>query len=169
MAEVLTERTRDTDLDKQQRWDEASKDSQRALQTIDTDLPIPAGTPQDKMDAYKGYLRSSAYSILGTVQFNQEKYPDAEAYYQKSIDALPSQPDPIVILRLALSLDKQNRYGDALKQADRAVEMTQDGTTAGQLARREHDRLVQLTGGIPATPSSTAPPSGAPTPNPPKN
>ena len=171
VAEVLAERTRDTDLDKQQRWDEATKDSQHALETIDTDLPIPAGTPQDKIDAYKGELRSNAYSILGTIQFNQEKYPDAEAYYRKSIDALPSQPDPIVILRLALCLDKQNRYGDALKQADRAVELTPDNTTAGQLARREHDRLVQLTGGIPTTPSSPAPASSSPTttPTPPKN
>jgi tetratricopeptide (TPR) repeat protein len=167
VAEVLTERTRDSDLDKQQRWDEATKDAQRALQTIDTDLPVPPGTPQEKVDAYKGYLRSSVYSILGTLQFNQEKYPEAESDYQKSIAAFP-QPDPVVVLRLALALDKQNRYGDALKQADRAVELTQENTTAGQLARREHDRLVQLTGGI-VTPSSStpaAPPAGAPSPAP---
>lgn len=170
VAEVIVERTRDTDLDKQQRWDEATKDAQHAIQTVDTDLAIPAGTPQEKVDAYKGYLKSSAYSILGTVQFNQDKYPDAESYYQKSIDALPSQPDPIVILRLALSLDKQARYGDALKQADRAVELTQDGTTAGQLARRERDRLVQLTGGISSAPPSNAPANTTPpSSNPPKN
>jgi tetratricopeptide (TPR) repeat protein len=173
VAEVLTERTRDTDLDKQQRWDEASKDAQHALQTVDTDLAVPAGTPQEKVDQYKGYLRSTIYSILGTVQYNQEKYADAEGYYRKSIDAFPSQPDPVVVLRLALALDKQNKYGDALKQADRAVELTQENTTAGELARREHDRLVQLTGGIATTPATTPPannpPATTPNPPPPKN
>src|SRR5689334_7189056 len=45
VAEVLTERTRDTDLDKDQRLDEATKAAQKALQTIDTDVAFPAGTP----------------------------------------------------------------------------------------------------------------------------
>jgi tetratricopeptide (TPR) repeat protein len=165
-AEVITERTRDTDLDKDQRWAEAQKDAQHALETIDTDVAIPAGTPQDKIDAYKGFLRSSAYSILGALASNQEKYVEAEDYFHKSIAAYPSQPDPVVVLRLALALDKQNKYPEALKEANHAVEMTQEGTTAGTLARRERDRLVQLTGGSnpaqPAKPPATTPPSPAP-------
>jgi tetratricopeptide (TPR) repeat protein len=165
-AEVITERTRDTDLDKDQRWAEAQKDAQHALDTIDTDAMIPQGTPQDKIDAYKGFLRSSAYSILGALASNQEKYVEAEDYFHKSIAAYPSQPDPVVVLRLALALDKQNKYPEALKEANHAVEMTQENTTAGTLARRERDRLVQLTGGSnpaqPAKPPATTPQNPAP-------
>ena len=163
VGEVLAERTRDTDLDKAQRWDEATKSGQRALQTIDTDLSIPANTPQEKVDDYKGYLRSSAYSVLGAVDFNQEKYPEAEGYFRKSIDAYPAQPDPVVVLRLALALDKQGRYADALKEADRAVELSQGNQALADPARRERDRLVQLTGGIPVpAPNSPAPPTQDP-------
>jgi tetratricopeptide (TPR) repeat protein len=164
-AEVIGERTRDTDLDKDQRFAQATKDAQRALETIDTDVPIPANTSQSQVDAYKGLLRSSAYSILGTIQYDQEKYAAAQDYFQKSIDAYPSQPDPVVVLRLALALDKQGKYPEALKEANRAVELTQDGTAAGTTARHERDRLVQLTGG--ATPGSnnpapaSKPPTGA--------
>jgi tetratricopeptide (TPR) repeat protein len=165
VAEVVVEHTRDTDLDKDQRFDEAYKTAQHALQTVDTDLSIPAGTPQDKIDAYKGYLRSSAYSVLGTLQFNREKYSEAENFYRKAIDAFPSQPDPIVVLRLALALDKEEKYPAALEQANRAVQLTQEGTTAGTYARRERDRLTQLTGGsAPAKPAGTTP-----NPAPPKN
>jgi tetratricopeptide (TPR) repeat protein len=164
-AEVIAERTRDTDLDKDQRLAEAQKDAQRALQTVDTDIAIPIGTPQDKIDAYKGFLRSSAYSILGTLAFNQKNYPEAEAQFHKSIDAYPSSPDPVVVLRLAIALDNQGKYPDALKQANRAVELTQENTTAGTLARRERDRLLQLTGGSSAPASK--PPAGAT--NPPSN
>jgi tetratricopeptide (TPR) repeat protein len=167
VAEVLTERTRDTDLDKDQRLDEARKLAKRALETVETNVTVPAGTPQEKIDAYKGFLRSSAYSILGTLQFNQEKYPDAEDQFRKSIEAYPAQPDPVAVLRLALALDKQGKYPEALKEATRAVELTQENTPAGTLARRERDRLVQLTGG--SAPTPTPKPPTTPSVDAPKN
>ncbi len=163
VAEVLTERTRDTDLDKDQRLAEAQQSAEKAVQTIDTDVAVPAGTPQDKVDAYKGFLRSSAYAILGTLQFKQDKFKEAEDDFRKSLAVYPAQPDPVVVLRLALALDKQGRYPDALKEANHAVELTQEGTTAGTLARRERDRLVQLTGG---TAPAGANPSGMANPAP---
>jgi tetratricopeptide (TPR) repeat protein len=165
-AEVIAERTRDTDLDKDQRFDQATKYAQHALETIDTDVPIPAipasatqsqiDAYKSQIDAYKGLLRSTAFSVLGTIEYDQEKYAEAEGYFRKSIDAYPAQPDPVVVLRLALALDKQAKYPDALKEANRAVELTQEGTAAGTTARHERDRLLQLTGG--ANPGSSSPP-----------
>jgi tetratricopeptide (TPR) repeat protein len=143
--------------------------AEHALETIDTDISAPAGTPPEKIDAYKRFLRSTAYSVIGTIQFNREKYVDAEASLRKSIDADPSQPDPVAVLRLALALDKQDKYPEALKEANQAVDLTKEGTNLGVTARRERDRLAQLTGsgtapapGTPpsATPGST-PPNGA--------
>jgi tetratricopeptide (TPR) repeat protein len=165
-SEVIAERTRSTDLDKDQRYDQAKKYAEHALETVDTDVPIPAGAPQSQIDAYKGLLRSSAYSVLGTIEYGQEKYADAEGYFRKSIDAYPAQPDPVVMLRLALALDKQARYPDALKEANRAVELTQEGTAAGTTARHERDRLVQLTGGTPGgSPAPASKPPASATPN----
>jgi tetratricopeptide (TPR) repeat protein len=162
-AEAITERTHDTDLDKDQRFDEATKDAQRAIQTVETD--VPTGVAPEQVEAYKGLLKSNAYSVLGTISFNQEKYADAESAYRKSIDAFP-QPDPVVVLRLALSLDKQNRYPEALKEATRAVDMTQEATAVGKLARQERDRLAQLTGAAkpPAAASPSPSPGSAPAP-----
>jgi tetratricopeptide (TPR) repeat protein len=155
VAEVVAERTRDSDIDKDQRYAEAISMAQKATQTVDTDIQVPAGTPQDKIDAYKSLLRSNAYSIIGTIEFKKENYPAAQETLQKSIDAFPSNPDPVVILRLALTLDKQQKYPEALKLANRAVELTQDNTPIGTPARRERDRLQQLTGGAaPAPPQS---------------
>jgi tetratricopeptide (TPR) repeat protein len=161
VAEVLTERTRDTDIDKDQRLAEARKDAEKALQTVDTDIVFPASTPPENVQKYKDLLRSSTYSILGTLDFNQGNYPSAQTNLQKSIDAYPQQPDPVTVLRLSLTLDRQNKYPEALTVANRAVELTQEGTSAGSMARRERDRLVQLTGGKPAT-NSTTPASSQP-------
>src|SRR5271157_1963596 len=159
VSQVIAERTRDSDLDKDQRYDEATKMAQKATQTVDTDLSIPAGTPQDKIDAYKAGLRSQAYSTMGTIQYNKNNFAEAQANFQKALDAYPSQPYAPDVLRLALSLDKQQKYEEALKVANRAVELTQDNTMIGGSARRERDRLQQLTGGTatPAKPQSDPP------------
>lgn len=156
VAEVIAERTKDSDIDKDQRYAEAIAMAQKATQTVDTDVQVPAGTPQDKIDQYKSLLRSNAYSVIGTIEFKKENYPAAQDNLQKSIDVFPSQPDPVVVLRLALTLDKEQKYPEALKVANRAVELTQDNTVIGTPARRERDRLQQLTGG--AAPAPTTPP-----------
>ncbi|HUM05455.1 MAG TPA: tetratricopeptide repeat protein [Terriglobales bacterium] len=155
VSEVIAERTRDSDLDRDQRYDEATKMAQKSLGTIDTDISVPAGTPQDRVDAYKSAMRSQAYSVLGTIEYNKGDFAAAQDNLQKSIDAFPSVPDQVVVLRLALALDKQGKYPDALKVANRAVELSQEGSQIGTLARRERDRLQQLTGAsaAPATPA----------------
>lgn len=147
VAEVLTERTRDTDLDKDQRLAEASKLAQHALETVDTNIAVPAGVSAEQLDGYKKFLRSSAYAIIGTQLYNKDNFKDAEDNFRKSIDAYPSQPDPIVVLRLALALDKQDKYADALAQANRAVELlaSQPENSVATYAKQERDRLVQLT------------------------
>ena len=149
VAQGLAERTRDTDLDKDQRLAEARKDAQRALETVDTDVPS-AGYPPEQLTAYKAFLRSESYEILGTLDYNAKAWAAAEGNLRKSIDAFPQQVDPVAVLRLSLALDQQSRYPEALKFAKQAVDLTKEGTTAGDAARKEKDRLTQLTvGGAP--------------------
>jgi tetratricopeptide (TPR) repeat protein len=145
VAQVLAERTHDTDLDKDQRLAEARKDAQRSLVTVDTD--VPTGYPPEQLDAFKGYVRSEAYAILGTIDFNAKAWADAEGNLRKSIDAFPKEPDPIAVFRLSVALDMQNKYPEALKYANQAVDLTKEGTNAGDAARKEKDRLTQLSSG----------------------
>jgi tetratricopeptide (TPR) repeat protein len=158
VAQVLTERTRDGDLDKDQKLEQAKKDAEHALVTVDTDVPT-AGYPPEKIDMYKRYTRSEAYAILGTLASNNEKYPEAETNLRKSIEVFPEQVDPVAVLRLAIALDKQNKTAEALKYANQAVDLTKDHpeSGAGKAARAEQGRLTQLNSG-------TAPGSGAATP-----
>jgi tetratricopeptide (TPR) repeat protein len=163
VSEVIAEKTRDTDLDKDQRYADAMKMAEKATQTVETDISVPAGTPQDKLDAYKSGLRSQAYSIMGAIQYNKNDFAASQENLQKSIDAYPADVDPVVVLRLALALDKQQKYPEALKVADRAIEVAQAKKNAQivTVAQRERDRLAQLTGAA-ATPAQ--PPA-----QPPKN
>lgn len=157
VAQVLAERTRDTDLDKDQRLAEAKKDAERSLVTIDTDVPSSGNDP-DRVNAYKGYLRSEAYEILGTLAFNAKNWSEAETDLRKSIDAFPQQLDPVAVFRLAVALDYQNKVPDAMKYIDQAVDLTKDrpDSGVGKAARDEKDRLAKLSSGT--APGTAAPP-----------
>jgi tetratricopeptide (TPR) repeat protein len=148
VAQVLSERTRETDLDKDQRLDEAKKDANRALSTIETDIPT-TGYPPEKLAAYKGFLRSEAYAVLGKLASDAKNYPEAETDLKKSIDALPEQPDSIAVFRLAVALDMQGKTAEALKYANQAVDLTKDHPESGvgKAARDEQDRLNKLSAG----------------------
>jgi tetratricopeptide (TPR) repeat protein len=158
LSQVLAERTRDTDLDRDQRLAESRKDAERALQTVDTDIPS-SGYPPEQLTAYKGYLRSEAYAVLGKLSSDAKNWPDAESNLRKSIEAFPQQVDSIAVLRLAVALDMQNRIPEALKYADQAVELTKDrpDSGAGKAARDEKDRLTKLSVGTAPGQAATPP------------
>jgi tetratricopeptide (TPR) repeat protein len=155
-ARVLAQRTRDTDLDKDERRAEAKKNAERALVTVDTDVPT-TGVPQERLDQFKGYVRSEAYATLGTLASKANNWPEAESYLRKSIDAFPQEMDSVAVLMLAIALDKQDKYPEALKYANQAVDLTKDhaDSEAGKAAREEQDRLTQLNKG--SAPGQAAP------------
>ena len=157
VAQALAEKTRDSDLDKDQKIAEAKKDAERALVTIDTDVPS-SGYPPEQLAAFKNFLRSEAYFILGTISFKASNWAEAETNLRKSIDALPEQPDTIAVFRLAVALDMQSKYPEAMKYVNQAVDLTKDhpDSGVGKAARDEKDRLTKLSGGT--APGQSAPP-----------
>jgi tetratricopeptide (TPR) repeat protein len=165
VAEVLEERTAPTDLDRGPREAQVIDYASHALKTIDTDLAVPAGTPPERVESYKKYLRSTALALLGSIYYKQQNYPEAEAKLRNALDADPATQDPVVVLRLALALDQEKKYPDALQQANRAVELTKENTDLGNMARNERDRLIVQTGGTPTpalAPANAAPPAPPP-------
>lgn len=148
VSQALAEQTHDTDLDRDQKIAEAKKYAERALVTIDIDIPTTGYSPE-QINGFKGFVRSEAYSVLGTIAFKASNWTEAEANLRKSIDALPQQPDPLAVFRLAVALDMQNKLPEAVKYVDQAVDLTKDRPDAGvgKAARDEKDRLTKLSSG----------------------
>lgn len=169
VAMVLSERTRSSDIDFDQKTNEAMTMARKALQTVDTDLEIPPNLPPDKISTIKNGMKSWAYAVVGTIELEKNDYAAASSDLAKSNELNPLAPDPVTFLRLAVALDKQNKYPEALAAANRAVELAPEGTPAGNLARQERDRLQKLTGstGTPAA-AGTAGSTTPATANPPK-
>jgi tetratricopeptide (TPR) repeat protein len=162
-ATITAQSTRKTDLDRDERLNEAVKDANRALQTIDTDMVVPANAPPDRIQAYKSSMRAMAYDALGTVAMVKEDYVTAETNLRKATELNP-QPDPVSWLRLSVALDQQKKYRQALDAANKAVEYSSDSPQANNLAKMERDRLQKLMSApaTPAPPASPAPTSPTP-------
>jgi tetratricopeptide (TPR) repeat protein len=161
LATATAQTTRDTDLDRDERLNEASGAANKALQTIDTDLLLPANAPLERVTAYKNSMRAMAYDALGTVALVKKDYPGAETNFRKSAD-LNSQPDPVTWLRLSVALDQQKKYPEALEAANKAVQFSADSPQANNLAKMERDRLQKL---VNSPPAAGTPPPNSPSPN----
>ena len=159
-ALILAETTRATDIDANQKFDEANKDANLGLQNVDTNLMLAANVPQEQVDATKADLRSRAYDTLGLVAFKRNDFTTAEKDFRQSIQVRGEPGEAMTHLRLALSLDKQNKYTDALAEAKKAAGLANPQDPVAKSAQAEVDRLQKLTGAgaaAPATPPATTP------------
>lgn len=151
-ATVLAERTREGDLDREERYDEAVKDAQKALETVNTDLMVPSNASTEQIDSAKKVLQSMSHSAIGMVDLDRKNDAGAVQEFQQSIALSTSgQVEPLTYLRLALAQDHLGQYKEALISANKAVESSPANSPVAMLAKQEVDRLTKLTGnGAPA-------------------
>ena len=172
IATFLPERVRETDLDKDEKYAEANKAAETALANVDNIVTNPDAQPA-QVEANKNLIRSMAYAAMGNVALNKNDAPTAEQDFKKAIDAGKDvNSDPVMYLRYSVALDRQKKYQDALTAANKALELSPQGSSYYNLANQERQRLMQLmgTGGAakPATTTPATPPTNptAPATNP---
>lgn len=148
-AAILAETTHSSDLDSQQKYAEAVKDAQEGLDNMETKLHVPSTATPEQVTAYKNGLKVWAYSSMGAVNMAQENWPAAEQALRKAVELNKDEPDAIVLYRLALTLDKQNKYSDALSFATESEQVAGNSPFKAQI-QQEKQRLQQLTANAPA-------------------
>jgi len=158
---VLAERTREGDLDREERYDEAIKYARRALETANTDLMVPANATSQQIESAKKVLLSMAHSAIGMVDLNRKNDASAVQEFQQSIAlSTPGQVEPLTYLRLALAQDHLKQYSDALVSANKAVESSPANSPVAMLAKQEVDRLSKLEGSEAPNPAPAPPQQG---------
>ena len=164
VASALVEVTRDNDLDKEQRYAEAAKDAQAVIDNINTGLRIPPNVSEAQVQAAKNSILTLAYETLGVVAMQKQSFAEAETNFQKAADISKAQPVARIYLRLSVVQDNEKKYAEALVNANKALQYSQQGTVEQTLAKQQQSRLQKLVGegaepGAPAppTPQATAP------------
>jgi tetratricopeptide (TPR) repeat protein len=169
IASALVETTRDNDLDKEQRYAEARKDAQAAIDNIDTGMHIPPNVPEAQVQAVKNSILALAYETLGVLAMQKQDFATAETNFQKSVDIAKAEPMARVYLRLSVAQDNEKKYAEALVNANKALQYSQEGSVEQTLARQQQARLQKLVGegaepSIPA-PGATPPTATGPAPS----
>lgn len=148
-ATVLSDGMSDTDTDRQQKIVEIRKNSEHALQTVDTAFVAPAGATPEQIAAYKNTLRSMAHSALGIMELKTNDDASAEKDLTAATELSKTQPDPYIWYHLALAQDHQKKYAEALASVTQALQYTGSNPDLAERANNERSRLLQLTGGAP--------------------
>lgn len=164
-ANILAETTRATDLDRDQKYAEGTKYAQHALAKVDTGLAVPPNAPPEKVKEWQALAKSMAHTALGWIELKRDNLAAAVTHLRLATELNKAQPDAVVYLRLALALDRQQKYQEALAAANRALELAGSGAVA-DAARQERDRLTKLLGSAPPAPAAKPTPTPTPTPAP---
>ena len=153
-ATNLAETTRATDLNWSERYAETLKDANTAIQLIDSGAFKPPQLTPDQLNLVK----SMAYAAIGSIEFTKTgdtSNPEeatrhdvaAEQALRKATELNTSNPEPSIWLRLAITLDHQKKYAEALQAADRAAQLAANDPNVMALATTEQTRLRELTKG----------------------
>jgi tetratricopeptide (TPR) repeat protein len=168
VASVLAESTRDTDLDREQRLDEAAKDAQAAINNVDSGLIVPPNAPPDKVAGAKRSILMMAYDTLGMIDLSKKDYAAAEQDLLKAADVSKATPEAVIYLRLSVAQDQLKKYPQALDSANKAVQYSPEGSAARNYAKQQQSRVKTLMDAAApapkAAPAATAP--AAPTAQP---
>ena len=72
VASALAESTRETDLDREERYNEAAKDAHAAIDNVETGLIVPPNAPEDRIAGAKKSIVTMAYDTLGMVEMSKK-------------------------------------------------------------------------------------------------
>jgi tetratricopeptide (TPR) repeat protein len=151
-ATVLAETTAPGDVAGTERLLQAQKDAQHLLNTLDRtfDTLFSPETPPDQMATIRRGVLTLAYSALGKVDLDLKQYPQAEEALRKALELVPKNAQNLY--RLALALDHQGRYADALEAVNQSLASGPAAAVIIENAQRERQRLQQLAPASAATP-----------------
>jgi tetratricopeptide (TPR) repeat protein len=158
VASALVGSTHDNDLDKEQRYAEAARDAQAAIDNINTGLHVPPNVSPQQVQAVKNYILGTAYETLGVIQMRKQDFATAESSFKKAIDSSEGEPKGRAYLRLSIAQDNEQKYQEALDSANKALQYSQAGSLEQTLAKQQQGRLEKL---VQAGNSSNLPGPGA--------
>jgi tetratricopeptide (TPR) repeat protein len=161
LAEAYAQRTREFDLDKEEKLTKVDKYANDAIEAIKTANKPNAQVPDDQWAAAKKDYTARGYQALGLAAMVRKKYDVAITQFKTATETA-SQPDPAIEVRLASAYDAAGKYDDALAVIDKLMAKSDLNPAIRQFAQAERVRATQ--GKAAANKSATPPPAAAPAP-----
>lgn len=160
---ALARRTREFDLDKEEKLGRAEKLATQARAVIKT---APRPNPQvtdEQWAAAKKDFDAQAAEALGLCALARKKYDDAITHFKFAVEN-SSQPEQATMVRLANAYVEAKRYDEGISVLDKVLAMPNLHPTIKQFAEQEKKRAAILKEAKPA--AGPAQPSSMPQPVP---
>ncbi len=166
LATGIAQRTREFDLDREEKLARAEKYAHEAMEILKT-LPKPRpDVPDEQWAAAKKDFTSQAYEALALAAMARKKYDVAITQFKAAIDTA-ANPDPATMVRLGAVYNLSGKYDDAIAVLDKVMGAPEVHPTIKQFAQAERARAFQAKNKAAqpapgAKPPSTAPPAAEP-------
>jgi tetratricopeptide (TPR) repeat protein len=118
LANAIPTRTREYDLDKEEKLNKAEDFAKQAMNLIPTIQKMDPNLSDDEWLATKMDFMSQCHEAIGSVMIKRQDYPAAEVSMRKALEMSPN-PTPFTLYQLATALSKQGKNEEAAEMADR--------------------------------------------------
>ncbi len=146
IASGLAQKTREFDLDKEDKLGRAEKMANSAIEAIKTATKPNPQIPDDQWELIKKDYTAEAHQALGLVAMLRKKYPEAIASFKTAVETTP-QPDPATLVRLASAYNLANQPDNAIAAADKAMAVPDVNPAVKQIAAAEKERAAKAKAG----------------------
>lgn len=154
LAEAIPRRTREHDLDKDEKLSKAEKYAKRAQTVIPNLTKFNPQITDEQWTGYKKNAMSQVHEALGLIALDRKNYAASEQSFKSAIEVAP-QPDPMTFYDLAAAYIAQNKYDDAIAALDKSIAAGGVKTADGRdLAADQKARVMKAKGAAAAKPAA---------------
>jgi len=155
LANGIAQKTREFDLDKEEKLQRAEKYAKQSIELINAaEKPRPDITDEQWEGAKKDYL-AQAHEALGLCAMVRKKYDVAANEFKTSTEVAPA-PDQATMVRLAAAYNLSGKPDSALPVLDKVMALPDLNPQIKQVAQNEKVNAMKLKSGG-AKPASTSP------------
>lgn len=143
LGQAWAQRTKEFDLDKEEKLARADKYAKDAMELIKTAEKLRPDISDEQWEAAKKDLTSQCHEILGTIGMTRKKYDVAVAEYKTAVESA-SNPDPATLTRLGSALNSAGKYDEAIAALDKVIATPDAHPQVKQVAQAEKNRGMKL-------------------------
>lgn len=121
IAQTLAQKTREFDLDKEEKLGRAEKMAKAAQENIKTATKFNPAITDPQWEGFKKDQMAESYQALGLIAMVRKKYDDAATQFKTSIDAAAT-PDPATMVRLGSAYLSAGKTTEALAAFDKVLD-----------------------------------------------
>ena len=144
IAGTLAQKTREFDLDKEEKLSRAEKMALGAIESIKVAEKINPQVPDAQWESFKKDQTSEAYQAMGLIAMVRKKYDAAAKSFKDSVD-VAATPDPATMVRLAAAYNLSGKPAEALPILDKVLGTPGLHPAIKQFADQEKARSVAAT------------------------